>query len=394
MYQNALEGVRIVDFSWVVAGPFCTKLLGLMGADVIKIETATRPQYLNRGGWSFGLNDSKKSCSINLSTEEGKTIVKRLVAVSDVVVENFSTGVMDRLGFGYEALKAIKKDLIYVSSSGVGRTGPAKDYPAYGSLLQGFSGWTSLFGEPNPQMEAMGVDPSWTDPLTGSWEALMIQAALLSRSRTGDGVCIDLSMLESAIAIMGDVFLGAAATGKPPVPGQSSSHAHAVPHGIYPCKGPDSWIAISVECPSQWEAFCKVLGDPPWCREEEFRTPGGRQKNRERIDRLLSAWTSQFPATGLFHRFQAAGVLAGPCNDFQQVMDDPQLELRGLFRRPANTDAATPKTTGIPWRDDSDWKGNLFQAPALGEHNEYVFKGILQMSDAEYERHRSAGVFT
>ncbi len=178
MYQNALEGVRVADFSWVVAGPFCTKLIGLMGAEVIKIESAARPQYKTRGSWFSVLNNSKKSCTINLASDQGKALARRLIAVSDVVVENFSTGVMDRLGLGYEALRSIKPDIIYISSSGIGRTGPGKNYLAYGTLLQGLSGWTSLFSEPNPRMEGMGIVPSWTDPLTGLWEALLIQAAL------------------------------------------------------------------------------------------------------------------------------------------------------------------------------------------------------------------------
>ena len=292
MYQNALEGVRVADFSWVVAGPFCTKLLGLMGAEVIKIESTARPQYKTRGSWFSVLNNSKKSCTINLSTDQGKALAKKLIAVSDVVVENFSTGVMERLGLGYDALRSVNPDIIYISSSGVGRTGPGKDYLAYGTLLQGLSGWTSLFSEPNPRMEGMGIVPSWTDPVTGMWEALLIQAALFHRSRTGEGFYVDLSMLESTITMMGDVFLGVAATGKPPVAGRSSSHSDAVPHGMFPCTGADSWIAISVESQSEWRSFCRVLGDPPWCHETEMLTLAGRQRSRERIDRLVTDWTS------------------------------------------------------------------------------------------------------
>jgi benzylsuccinate CoA-transferase BbsF subunit len=392
MYQNALEGVRVVDFSWVVAGPFCTKLLGLMGAEVIKIESATRPQFKNRSGWFSVINNSKKSCTINLSTDRGKALVKRLIAVSDVVVENFSTGVMDRLGLGYDALKAIKKDLIYVSSSGVGRTGPAKDYPAYGALLHGWSGWTSLFGEPNPRMEGMGISPSWIDPLTGSWEALIIQAALLQRSRTGEGLSVDLSMLESGIAMMGDVFLGVAVTGRLPAAGQSSGYSHAVPHGVYPCKEEDTWIAISVECQSEWEGLCRVLGGPSWCHEEGLLTLAGRQHNREQIDRRLAAWTSQVPVQELFHRLQSAGVPAGPCYNLQQVVEDPHMESRGLFRRLPLRDGRTLITPGIPWRDETDWKGTLFEAPALGEHNEQVLRGVLGMPEEEYEGLRRDGI--
>ena len=392
MYQNVLEGVRVVDFSWVVAGPFCTKLLGLMGAEVIKIESSTRAQYKDRGSWFSVLNNSKKSCTINLSTDRGKALVKRLIAVSDVVVENFSTGVMDRLGLGYDVLKAINEDVIYVSSSGVGRTGPGKDYLAYGTLLQGLSGWTSLFSQPNPRMEGMGIVPSWTDPITGLWEALIIQAALLHRSRTGEGLFVDLSMLESTIAIMGDVFLGVAVTGVLPTAGQSSSDSCAVPHGVYACKEADSWIAISAGCQSEWEGLCRALGDPSWCHEEGLLTLSGRQHNRVRIDRLLAEATAQRPVMELFHQLQSAGVPAGPCYNLKQVAEDPQMQLRGLFRRLPLDDGRTQITTALPWKDDTEWKGNLFKPPSLGEHNEHVFLGLLGMSEQEYESYRSAGI--
>jgi benzylsuccinate CoA-transferase BbsF subunit len=391
MYQRALQGVRIADFSWVVAGPYCTKLLALMGAEVIKIESSTRAQYKNRGGWTFSLNDSKKSCTINLSTEEGRLLVRDLVAKSDVIVENFSTGVMDRLGLSYEEARSIKPDIVYVSSSGVGRSGPAKDLPAYGSLLQGFSGWTSLFGEPNPRMEAMGVDPSWTDPLTGTWEAFIIQCALLQRERTGKGAHIDLSMLESAVMIMGDVYLAAAATGKSPVPGESYAYAHAVPHGIYPCRGPDSHIAISVEDDESWQGLRKAMKDPEWCRDASMATIGARQAQRSRIDRLVAEWTSTKPVDELFRCLQEAGVAAARCADFRQVMDNPQIVARRLFR-PIEHGDAEALSTGLPWTDGSGWNGDVSRAPALGEHNDYVFKELLGMSDDAYQAYRAAGI--
>ncbi len=389
MYQNVLEGVRVVDFSWVVAGPFCTKLLGLMGAEVIKIESSTRAQYKDRGSWFSVLNNSKKSCTINLSTDRGKALAKRLIAVSDVVVENFSTGVMDRLGLGYDDLRAINDDIIYVSSSGVGRTGPGKNWLAYGTLLQGLSGWTSLFSEPNPRMEGMGIVPSWTDPLTGLWEALIVQAALLHRGRTGQGLYVDLSMLESTITIMADVFLGVTVTGR----NQSSSHAYPVPDGIYPCKEADSWIAISVAGTSEWEGLCKVLGDPSWSREEDLRTVAGRQRNRTRIDRFLAEETAQRPVLDLFHELQAAGVAAGPCYSLRDVVEDPQMQVRSLFRRLPLANGQSQLTTALPWSDGTGWKGELFRPPALGEHNEAIFRGVLGMSAEEYESCRRKGVF-
>lgn len=389
MHRRVLEGVRVVDFSWVVAGPYCTKLLGLMGAEVIKIESATRAQYKNRGAWFSVLNHSKKSCTINLSSDAGKAVVKRLIAASDVVVENFSTGVMHRLGLGYDDLRAINDDIIYVSSSGVGRTGPGKNWLAYGTLLQGLSGWTSLFSEPNPRMEGMGIVPSWTDPLTGLWEALIVQAALLYRGRTGQGLSVDLSMLESTITIMADVFLGMTVTSR----NQSSSHASPVPDGIYPCKEADSWIAISVAGQSEWEGLCKVLGDPSWSSEEDLLTVAGRQRNRARIDRFLAEETARRSVSVLFQELQSAGVAAGPCYGLREVVEDPQMQARGLFRRLPLADGQIQLTTVLPWSDGTDWKGELFRPPSLGEHNEEVFRGILGMSAQEYESCRRDGVF-
>lgn len=391
MYQNALEGIRVIDFSWVVAGPFCTKLLGLMGAEVIKIESASRPQYKNRGAWFSILNNSKKSCTINLSSEEGKALVKKLISISDVVVENFSTGVMDRLGLGYVDLQKIKADIIYATSSGLGRTGPAKDYLAYGSLLQGLSGWTSLFNEPNPTMEAMGVIPGWTDPVTGTWETLAIQAALFHRSRTGKGLYIDLSMIESTISIMGDVFLDFAATGKLPKPGVSSSDPQAVPHGVYPCEGEDSWIAISVGHEAEWNGLRRAMGNPMWCQEKDLVTLDGRLSNRERIDRLTAQWTARLPAAELFQRLQSEKVPAGPCYNLRQLVEDPHMELRGLFQRLPLPEGRTQLTTAIPWRDETDWKGNLFRPPQLGEHNDWVFLELLGVSSDQYEEYVRAG---
>ena len=390
-YQNVLEGVRIVDFSWVVAGPFCTKLLALMGAEVIKVESSRRAQYKDRSAWFSILNNSKKSCTVNLATEPGRDMVKRLIGMSDVVVENFSTGVMDRLGLGYEALRASKTDLIYVSSSGVGRTGPGRNWLAYGSLLQGLSGWTSLFSAPSPKMEGMGIAPSWTDPLTSLWEALIIQAALRHRTRTGAGLYVDLSMLESTIPLMGDIFLEVVSTSRSV--DAPSRLASRLPHGIYPCSGRDSWIAVSVESQSDWQALCKVLGEPAWCHEETLLTPDGRRCHRERLDRLLADETSRRSATDLFHRLQAAGVAAAPCYTLPEIVADPHVQSRGLFREVAIDGEKVQITTGLPWREEgSEWRGTLSPAPGLGQHNDYVFRRLLGLSEQEYESCRREGV--
>ncbi len=385
-HRQVLAGVRVVDFSWVVAGPFCTKLLALMGAEVIKVESARRAQYKERGAWFSILNNSKKSCTLNLASDAGRAIVTRLIGTSDVVVENFSTGVMERLGLGYEALRAVRPDLVYVSSSGVGRTGPGRSWLAYGSLLQGLSGWTSLFSAPNPKMEGMGIAPSWTDPLTGLWEALIIQAALRHRERTGAGLFVDLSMLESTIPLMGDVFLQVVSPAR-------AARAARVPRGIYPCRGEDAWIAISAGEPGEWEALCQALDAPGWCRADELRTPEGRARHREQLDRWLAEETARRPAGALFRRLQAAGVPAAPCYTLPEILADPHMQARRLFREVAVPGGTPQLTTGLPWREEgSDWKGVLAPAPALGQHNDYVFREVLGLSEEEYASSRREGV--
>ncbi len=400
-----LEGITILDLTRFLPAALGTMILADMGADVIRVETpepsaknlsrlmiSVKAENEERRRAFDGRFRNKRSIAINLKDDRGKAVFYKIVQKADVVAIDFRPVIAKQLGVDYDSLKKIKPDIIYISSSGVGRTGPGKNYLAYGTLLQGLSGWTSLFSEPNPRMEGMGIVPSWTDPLTGLWEALLIQAALLHRSRTGEGFYVDLSMLESTITIMGDVFLGVAATGKPPVAGRSSSHSHVVPHGIYPCKGTDSWIAISVEGVSLWESFCRVLGDPSWCHEADMLTLADRQQSRARIDRLVADWTSGQQAQELFHRLQAARVPAGPCYNFREVVEDPQMQLRGLYRTLPGRDGREQRTTGIPWKDDTEWKGNLTPAPALGEHNEYVFLELLGMSRQAYEDFRQSGI--
>lgn len=395
MISDTLQNLRIVDLSWVVAGPFCTKLLGMMGAEVIKIETSTRPQFKKREPWLQVLNNSKKSCTINLSTIEGKRLVKQLVSISDIVIENFSTGVMERLDLGYDELCRVKEDIIYVSSSGLGRTGPGKDCLAYGSLLQGFSGWTSLFSQPNPKMEAMGVIPAWIDPITALWEVFTIMAALQYRSHTGKGIYVDLSMLESVIALMPEHIIDFIFHGKNPIPGVSLCDTHAVPHGFYPCKEDDTWIAISARSQSEWRALCDVMENPEWCREIGTDHVEERVRNRKLIDEHLSKYTTLFPMMELFEKLQARGVPVGPFFNFHQLVENPHMQSRGLFVQLANGKGGTElTTTALPWKDEDhqDWKGHLFRPPNLGEHNEYVFLELLQMPKEEFEMYKSKGI--
>jgi benzylsuccinate CoA-transferase BbsF subunit len=222
----ALKGVRIVDFSWVLAGPMTTKLLATMGAEVIKIETSLRPEYVRRGRFFPIINNTKRSCTINLKTPSGQDLIRRLIAVSDMVVENFSAGVLVKYGLGYEELKVVQPDLIFVSASGLGRTGPQRDALAYGTLLQAYSGRASMIGEINSELEGMGI-PGWTDPLTATWESVAILAALYHRRRTGAGAYIDLSMLEGTASLLPEALLRQALGDPAPSSGANRDIGHA-----------------------------------------------------------------------------------------------------------------------------------------------------------------------
>jgi benzylsuccinate CoA-transferase BbsF subunit len=239
-------------------------------------------------------------------------------------------------------------------------------------------------------MEALGIAPSWTDPLTGIWEALVIQAALQYRARTGRGLAVDLSMVESTIPMMGDVLLEIV-TGARPAQGQAP-HA-CVPRGIYPCSGDDAWIAISVREDAEWAALCKALDAPAWCRADALRGAEGRRRHRERVDAWMAEATGRRSAGALFHQLQAAGVPAAPCYTLPEIIADPQMQARGLFGELALDARRTQIRTALPWREEgAEWKGTLRPAPVLGQDNDYVFRDVLGLTEAEYESYRREGV--
>jgi len=206
MTQKTLAGLRVVDFSWVLAGPMTTKMLAGMGAEIIKIESSTRREHTQRQPWWAVVNAGKKSCTINLSQPQGPELIRRLIAQSDMVVENFSNGVLAKFGLDYATLAKIRADLIFVSASGTGREGPQRDSLAYGSLLQAYSGRASVVGTLNERVEAMGILPAWTDPITALWESCAVLAAIRHRRVSGEGAYIDLSMLESTVALLPELL--------------------------------------------------------------------------------------------------------------------------------------------------------------------------------------------
>ncbi len=377
---TALEGIRVVDFSWIIAGPMTTKMLGAMGAEVIKIESSLRPEHANRGGSFPILNNNKRSCSIDITRPEGQALLRRLVAISNLVVENFSARVLKRHRLAYEDLRAVRPDLIFVSASGVGRTGPQKDALAYGTLLQAYSGRAGMIGEPNLKLEAMGILPVWTDQVTALWETVAILAAVHHWRRTGEGGHIDLSMLESTVALLPEALLRHAleAGGRAPA---GNDEADAAPGGCFRCAGDDAWIAVSVRSDREWEGLCATLARADLLADGRYRARKARLDAKRDLDAVLASWLRDREGAAAEAALLAHGVPASRTRRFTEVIDDPHLLERGVF--PELPDGQ--RAIALPWRDANGWRGTMRPAPALGHDNDYVFAELLGMDRDEID---------
>ena len=387
MDPNVLAGVRVVDFSWVLAGPMATKMLAAMGAEVIKIESGARPEHVQRYPWSAVVNAGKLSCTINLGKPEGQALIRRLVGISDLVVENFSAGVLAKHGLGYAALREIRPDLIFVSASGTGREGPQRDALAYGTLLQAYSGRAGMIATPNPQLEAMGILPAWTDPITALWEACAILAAIRHRRCTGEGAFIDLSMLESTVALLPESLFREALGSGGAAPGGNRDPS-AVPSGCFRCAGIDSWLVLSVCDDTEWMALCAAMERDDLAADPRFQDGPGRAAHRAILEAETAAWLASQTAEVAEARLQAAGVPAARSRHIGDVVEDPHFVRRGLF--PELADGS--RTIALPWQTDDGWRGDFRPPPALGADNDYVFRTLLGLDTPEIDRLTEAEV--
>src|SRR5215468_5579040 len=313
--RRALEGVRILDFTWVVAGPVATRILADQGAEVIKIERRDSLDLgSRRGGFTGNLFRGKESTVINMADPRGREIARRLVAVSDVVIDNFSARVMHNWGMDYESIRQLKPDIIAVSMSGFGHTGPQKDYVSYGPTLQALSGYTLLMRHPGKEPAGWGY--SYADMSGGYSGALAVLMALWHRKRTGRGQFVDLSQFETISSVVGPALLDVLVNGAAVSPfGNRSQEAPAAPHGVYRCAGTDRWCAVTVFGDSEWQGFCRALGDPAWTKDPRFATLAGRLEHQEALDRRVEEWTRQHAPEDVIRLLQQAGVAAGVVAD-------------------------------------------------------------------------------
>jgi crotonobetainyl-CoA:carnitine CoA-transferase CaiB-like acyl-CoA transferase len=410
MAKPPLEGIRIADFSWVWAGPFCTLQLAHLGADVIRIETKTRPcvtrmlppwpelkMGLNRSGYFNQYNQGKRSISLNFRVPGALEAARRLVEKSDVVVNNFAAGVMERLGFGYEQVKKIKSDIIMISLSGYGDTGPSREYVAYGPAQVPLSGLSSLTGyEGWPPMHA-GF--SYADPNAGVHGAFAVLAALYHRAKTGEGQYIDMSQWECAMDLIAEGILEYTMNGHDPNRGGNRDPGMA-PHGIFRCKDLpeknceqtiDTWVSIVAVDDADFARLAAALGRPELAADPRFKTLEARKRNEDELEEMITAWTSVREAHQAARELQSRGVAAAVCATNQDVSEDPHLNQRGYFVKLNHPEVGAMQHAGIPWRMSATPCAVRAPAPCLGQHTDEVLIGLLGYSETEVKTLRAAG---
>jgi crotonobetainyl-CoA:carnitine CoA-transferase CaiB-like acyl-CoA transferase len=381
-----LNGVRVADFTWIIAGPQATRILADLGAEVIKVESESSLDAVRgAAGLHNNFNRNKLGITANIHHPRGREVVERLIAASDIVIENFSSGTFARMGFPYERLVELRPDIIYISLSGYGQVGRDAGYGTWGPTAQGASGLTAMSGLTGHPPAGWGY--SYLDHTAGFYGATAALMALWHRRQTGEGQHIDMSQVETGMVLAGVPMLDAQVNGRAYEPvGNRSRWPSVAPHGIYPCYGEDRWIAIAVERDEEWPRLCEVLGARELAGEPRFRSVGGRLEARDEIDERISARTRLREARELADELQRCGVVAGVCQTIEDRMErDDQLAARGFYPRSPHPEFGDHRFEGFPmqfsrarWRVDRG-------APLVGEHTRQVLRDLLGYAEAEIE---------
>jgi crotonobetainyl-CoA:carnitine CoA-transferase CaiB-like acyl-CoA transferase len=391
--KGILNGLRVLDFTWVLAGPYATRILADFGAEVIKIQSkkTARGAESNTTGYFNTWNRNKRSITLDMSFFEAKEIFLKLVAKSDILIENFSPRVMKNWGLNYSKLSAVNPHLIMVSMSAMGQTGPRKNLVAFGPTLQALSGHTYLtsFSEETP----LGLGYAYADPVSGLYAAFAVLAALEYREKTGQGQYIDLSEYEAICTLMGPTLLDVLANHNEVKPkGNRSENVPAAPYGCYKCLGTDRWCVIAAFEEAQWQALRKVMGYPEWMKEERFATLLKRKEHTDDLDGLIGQWTSQHTSEEIVKLLQEAGVPAGVVQNAEDLSKDPQLIARDFFVHLAHPILGETISGASPIkfkeRATIGWKAG----PLLGEDNRYVYMDLLGFTENEFSSYIEKGI--
>lgn len=395
--MKPLSGIRIADFTVHNAGPFCTHLLSQLGAEVIKIESAMRPDAFRKPHPVYGrmgpatfdqVASTKLSVRINLKKPEGAALAKRLVAASDIAAESFRPGVIGRLGLGFDDLVAVKPDIIMLSVSSSGQTGPDRHFAGYAPLFGAWGGLGEMTGYADgPPVEMRHV----MDHTVGMNAAVAVLAALHRRRATGEGGLVDVSAREVSSSLLGEALLLAAAGEEPHRAG--NDHPCMAPHGVYPAAGEDRWISIAVADDAQWRAFAAVIGHPELAGDQRFAAEASRHANCAALEDIVSAWTRTRDANAAAELLQAAGIAAHASWTTPEIAADAHLRMRGSIVEVAEPDGKLRAAVGVPMRLSKGAEIGIDRGtPRLGEHEDYVYGELLGMSGAERQALEDAEV--
>ena len=397
---HPLRGLRVLDFTWNLAGPYCALHLALLGAEVIKIESATSLDGMRRGNYVISpdpdaaptfnsVNLHKLGLRLNLKQPQGVQAVKDLAQVSDVVVENFRTGVLDRMGIGYRELRKYNPTIIVASSSAFGAAGPQKHYPGYASIFNAASGLGHVTGyEEGPPVELRDS----IDLRVGATLAFAVLAAVFHRRRTGWGQYIDLSSAEAITSLGGYSLVSYLMTGA--VPRRTGNRdASMAPHGIYRCRGDDAWVSIMVATDGDFEALCRAMGRPTLAHDRRFADGYRRLRHVESLDRIVEKWTWRLTAIEVTSALQEAGVAAVPVFNNRDLLDDRHLRARGAWHEVDHPKLGRRPVLGLPWKVSAEPVGASQPGPLLGQHNGYILRDVLGYRPGEVRSMDEAGVF-
>ncbi|WP_052404835.1 CaiB/BaiF CoA transferase family protein [Bacillus rubiinfantis] len=390
MSANPLEGIRILDLSMWWSGPMCTSYLGALGAEVIKVESIQFPDGFRytmappgeENWWELGpqwnaANMNKLGLTLNMNEPEGIQLFKELVEKSDVVIENFSPRVMANFGLSYEELRKVNPRLVYVSMPAYGSNGPYRDRPGFAYTFEILSGiaQTNGYANENP-MIISGVG----DVIASFHAAFALLSALEYRNRNGKGQHVEVAQAEACANLIGqpiaDVSMNGRNWGR-----MGNRQPGMAPHGIYRCKGEDSWIAISISSDEEWQMFCEVIGKPSLGKDDRFQSLPSRYQHQDEIDQIIDTWTTQYSHYDAAKILQAAGLSAGPVLEVDEMENDRFLQ--GMFQEVSREFTGTHTFPAWPVKFSGERLQHQNPAPKLGQHNEYVLKGLLGQTDEQ-----------
>ncbi len=393
MDNGPLSGVIVTEFTSAWAGPYATCLLGFLGAEVIKVESRKRLDHSRFTSFTTArtfsgpdqstvfnnLNLNKLSVCLNLSQPKAVEIAKRLAATSDVVVENMRPGVIERLGLGYAAVQGVKPDVIYLSSSACGQTGPDRENVGYAPNFAASAGLSHVTGYPDwpPSILSGAVDLR-----SATTAAFAILAALLYRQRTGEGQYIDLSSQEAVAILNADALMDLAMNQRVRTR-VGNRHDTMAPHNCYRCRGEDRWISIAVAEDREWRALCGVMGRPELAEDARFATAAARWENQEAVDDIVGAWTKDRDDYDAMHKLQEAGIAAAPSLSNKSLFEDPHVRERGVFQQVSHPELGNDWVIAPPWRLSETPARIRSRSPLLGEHSQSVLETRLGMSRDE-----------